>query len=48
MPKTPGKTFAVLAGVFGPSPTVITVYELAWALGVPHLDLLQPDAKISE
>ena len=25
------------------NPTVVTVYELAQALGVSHLDLLQPD-----
>lgn len=27
------------------NPTVVTVYELAQALGVSHLDLLQPDGK---
>ena len=27
------------------NPTVVTVYELAQALGVSHLDLLQPDDK---
>lgn len=27
------------------NPTVVTVYELAQALGVSHLDLLQPDGE---
>lgn len=27
------------------NPTVVTVYELAQALGVSHLDLLQPEAE---
>ena len=27
------------------TPTVVTVYELAQALGVSHLDLLQPDGE---
>ncbi len=27
------------------NPTVVTVYELAQALGVSHLDLLQPDGQ---
>ena len=27
------------------NPTVVTVYELARALGVSHLDLLQPDGE---
>jgi transcriptional regulator with XRE-family HTH domain len=30
------------------NPTVITVYELACALNVSHLDLLRPDAENSE
>jgi len=30
------------------NPTVITVYKLACALGVSHLDLLQPYAEINE
>jgi transcriptional regulator with XRE-family HTH domain len=25
------------------NPTVVTLYELAQALGIPHLDLLRPD-----
>ena len=27
------------------NPTVVTVYELSQALGVSHLDLLQPDGE---
>ena len=27
------------------NPTVVTLYELAQALGVSHLDLLQPDGE---
>jgi transcriptional regulator with XRE-family HTH domain len=30
------------------NPTVVTVYELAQALGVSHLDLLQPDGVVLE
>jgi transcriptional regulator with XRE-family HTH domain len=30
------------------NPTVVTVYELAQALGVSHLDLLQPDGFVPE
>jgi transcriptional regulator with XRE-family HTH domain len=30
------------------NPTVVTLYELAQALGVDHVDLVQPDAEVDK